>query len=189
MVCRCDCGAMSQALPYDLRSGKTTMCRACKAVAKRGKPRPEVTTHGMADTPTQQVWTDMKRRCLSPHRRGYANYGGRGIKVCDRWVNGDGERSGFHCFLADMGPRPSLQHQIDREDNDGDYTPSNCRWLLKSSQDYNKRNTFRFTAFGREYTLIEAEQAFGLPRQRIWHRISVNGMEPEAAVTKPLRGG
>jgi hypothetical protein len=143
--------------------------------------------HGLSDSPTQWVWSDMKRRCYSPHRRGYENYGARGIRVCDRWLHGDGARSGLECFIADLGARPSAGHQLDRIDNDGDYTPENCRWALRSEQDYNKRNTFRFSAFGREWTAAEAERHFGIRRQLIAHRIKVYGMDPERAVTKPAR--
>lgn len=185
---RCECGAISRALAFDLRSKKTTMCRACKYSLTRGVRRPEVATHGMADSPTQWVWSDMKRRCENPSRRGYANYGGRGIRVCDRWLHGDGVRNGFACFLADMGARPSSNHQIDRIDNDGDYTPENCRWVHRNGQNYNKRNTYRFTVFGCEHTLESAELAFGISRKTIYHRIHINGMDPERAVTQPLRG-
>lgn len=186
-IVRCECGAASRALPFDLRAGKTTMCRACKHSALRGVRRPSVTKHGMADSPTQWVWSDMKRRCLRPHARGYANYGGRGISVCERWVHGDGVRNGFECFLADMGARPSGDYQIDRIDNDGDYTPENCRWIHRNGQNYNKRTTFHFTAFGCRHTLESAELAFGIPRQTIYHRIHIGRMDPERAVTQPLR--
>jgi hypothetical protein len=184
---RCDCGAESRALPYDLRVGKTTMCRACKYEEKRGQKRPDLAVHGLADSPTQWVWSDMKRRCYSPDRRGYENYGGRGIKVCDRWITGEGSSGGFACFLADMGERPSAEHQIDRIDNDGDYTPDNCQWVQRNAQNYNKRNTFRFTAFGKELTVEDAEAMSGIPRRTIWHRINVNKMSPEVAMTKPVR--
>ena len=129
----------------------------------------------------------MKRRCMEPGRRGYENYGGRGIKVCDRWITGDGARGGFECFVADLGERPSKDHQLERADNDGDYTPANCSWVPRREQDYNKRNTFRFEAFGRQLTLLEAEQAYGLPRATIWRRIHRGGMHPEVALTQPLR--
>lgn len=142
----------------------------------------------MADSPTQWVWADMKRRCLEPHRRGYQNYGGRGIRVCDRWLNGDGTRGGFECFLSDMGPRPSKDFQIERGDNDGNYEPGNCRWALKAEQDYNKRTTFRFTAFGVKYNLREAALKFGLPMDRIYTRITRSGWTGEDAVTKKIRG-
>lgn len=186
-LARCDCGNEGRVAAYDLRHGKTKGCRACHSQARVGRGNPAVRIHGMSDSPTQWVWSDMKRRCYSAHRRGYENYGGRGIRICDRWLHGDGERNGFTCFLADMGPRPSKDFQIDRIDNDGDYTPENCRWIPRDAQNYNKRNTFRFTAFGRELTLADAESIYGIPKSVIFHRVTIYKFPPERALTQPVR--
>ena len=187
LICVCECGNKSSILPFDLKSGKTKMCKDCSYAARKGVLRPEVSTHYMADTPTQQVWTDMKRRCLNPSRRGYENYGGRGIKVCSRWLHGEDGKSGFHCFFEDMKERPSKDHQLDRINNDGDYTPENCQWVEKSAQNYNKQNTFRFIVFGEEMTLIEAELKFGINRNTLRQRLTTHKMNPEKAVTMPLK--
>ncbi len=184
---RCECGATSRALPFDLRNGKTRMCRDCKYRLRSEIGNPKVKVHGLAGSPTQSVWSDMKRRCYNPARRGYERYGGRGVKVCDRWLLGDGELSAFECFVADMGIRPSMDHQIDRIDSNGHYEPANCRWVARSEQDYNKRNTWRFHAFGRLWTAAEAESAHGVPRHLIYHRIHIGGMDPETAMTRPSR--
>ena len=77
----------------------------------------------------------MKRRCYTPTSGGYSIYGGRGIRVCDRW------RNSFEAFYADMGPRPSAKHSLDRIDVDGNYEPGNCRWATHGEQSWNRRQT------------------------------------------------
>lgn len=80
----------------------------------------------------------MRQRCLNPKHSSFKDYGGRGIAICQRWLRGDGARSGYECFFADMGQRPSKGHSIDRRDNDGNYEPSNCRWATAIEQAANK---------------------------------------------------
>ena len=79
--------------------------------------------HGMAGTPIYQTWQGMLSRCTNPNATGFKNYGGRGISVCARWSDW---RTGFESFIADMGPKPSLEYSIDRINNDGNYEPGNC---------------------------------------------------------------
>src|SRR5262249_60827665 len=84
-------------------------------------------------TPEYRAWANMKTRCYAPSYRGYHNYGGRGIRVCDEW------RNSFEAFYAHVGPRPSAQHSIDRIDNGGDYEPRNVRWATRHEQQKKKR--------------------------------------------------
>lgn len=84
-------------------------------------------------TPEYTAWLSMKARCYIPTAGGYAYYGGRGIKVCDRW------RDSFENFLADMGPRPESKHGLGRLDPNGDYCPENCRWMTRSEQNAKRR--------------------------------------------------
>ena len=89
--------------------------------------------HGWSKTPTYVSWRAMRSRCRTKSNASYPSYGGRGIKVCERWQE-------FLNFLEDMGERPSLDHSIDRIDPDGDYEPGNCRWLIKAEQDARRRD-------------------------------------------------
>jgi hypothetical protein len=81
----------------------------------------------------------MKRRCSDEEHISYKNYGGRGIQVCDRWLYGIEDKTGFECFIEDMGRRPDSQLSLDRINNDGDYAPDNCRWATRSIQQKNQR--------------------------------------------------
>ena len=93
----------------------------------------------MNRTPEYNSWSDMRSRCRDSFNASYKHYGGRGIKVCDRWNANDG--SGYLNFLADMGRKPSPRHSLDRIDPDGDYCPENCRWATMKEQNMNKKNT------------------------------------------------
>lgn len=91
--------------------------------------------HGLTDTPENRCWRNIRRRCNSVHRPSYKYYGGRGIKLCERWDD-------FNNFLADMGPRPGPEYSVERIDNDGHYEPGNCRWATQSEQNRNKSDVY-----------------------------------------------
>lgn len=127
------------------------------------------------------IWMNMRARCANPNSNRYEMYGGRGIRVCARW------REDFLNFLNDMGRRPSLDHSIDRMDNDGNYTPENCRWATRKEQCRNRR-TSRFLSFrGEEKTLAEWCEITGLPVSTVHARIK-SGWTPDDALTKPING-
>lgn len=107
----------------------------------------------------------MLSRCNDPNCKGYKEYGARGIKVCDRWLN-------FQAFYADMGPRPSLVYSIDRINNDGNYEPENCRWATAAEQQRNRRDSKRWKINGATYeTYREAAAATGIPAATLLRRV------------------
>lgn len=133
-------------------------------------------------TAEYQTWERMKNRCHNANATHYPYYGGRGIVVCDRW------RDDFSAFLADMGRRPSASHSIDRIDNDGPYSPENCRWATRSEQMRNNRNT-RWVEFnGERRTVSEWSAITGLNETTIAARLD-RGCTAEQALTNPLFKG
>jgi hypothetical protein len=121
----------------------------------------------------------MKTRCYNKNIPGFADYGGRGIKVHPSW------RDSFAQFLSDMGPRPSALHSLDRIDNDGDYEPGNCRWALPDTQRNNTRRTRRFTLDGRTQSLMQWSRELGFDYNLAKLRINGLGWSFEDAISTP----
>lgn len=116
------------------------------------------------------AWSRIKQRCYNPKHGKYPNYGGRGIKVCDRWLDS------FENFLIDMGEPPSSKHSIDRISSNGDYEPLNCRWATVYEQNINKRNSIIITLNGETKTLVEWSLETGFNYRTLLKRLA-NGWD------------
>lgn len=147
--CKCDCGNECIKSSGYLLDSKYAPHKSCGCWHRELSIKAS-TTHGHGQrgkSPTYKAWCEMKARCLNPNNHNYHNYGGRGIKVCERWLNS------FENFLSDMGERPSKEYSIDRIDFNGDYCPENCRWATTDIQCNNRRNNIHITYQGEIMTL------------------------------------
>lgn len=189
--CLCDCGNETLTTGGNLRNGSVRSCGCIAAewskfmgsnrdyIAKRAE---SVTVHGHKRrgkiSPEYSTWLAMKRRCNDPQCKDYPNWGGRGIRVCKRWDES------FENFLADMGPRPSPTHSIDRLKSERDYGPGNCRWATPQEQGgENKRTNIAVVVAGQRFeTLSAACRHFGVGVTVASMRIRA-GISPDAAVS------
>lgn len=173
--CRCECGNAKSVPAGQLRNQHT---RSCGCV-RRERGRRMLTKHGKASTPEWITWCAMRHRCRDRNHHAWKDYGGRGIAVCDRW------ESSFEDFLADMGPRPTPKHSIERIDVNGNYEPSNCTWATTYEQSINRRNTHRLTVGDVTLTISQWSQRSGLSKSTIGERLK-RGWTVERAVA-PLK--
>lgn len=126
-----------------------------------------------------QSWKAMKKRCLDRNHRSFADYGGRGITICARWI------SNFAAFLSDMGARPSRRHTLERRDTNGNYEPGNCRWATKTEQQRNMRNNVRLTFQGLSLCISEWVEKTGIAYQTIRGRLR-RGWSIAKTLTTPV---
>lgn len=173
--CKCECGGEKVASGVDLRRGTVNSCGCIKGEGiqlrhghnRRGKR-----------SRTYNSWHHMRQRCNNPNSHKWDDYGGRGIKVCDRW------QDSFDNFLEDMGECPH-NCTIDRIDNDGDYTPENCRWATAKTQSRNTRRNVYFTHGGETLHLREWAKRTGISADTLNMR-RLRGWSDEEIVTTQL---
>jgi hypothetical protein len=137
-------------------------------------------THGQTGSPTYSSWKAMRARCQNPNAHRYESYGGRGITVCERWQD-------FDVFLADMGERPEGS-TLDRIDNNGPYSPENCRWATQAEQIRNRNSGLHsFTIDGKTQCLTDWAVQFGIPRSVVYHRVNRLHWPIEKALSTPVK--
>lgn len=144
--CSCDCGGQTLSRTDALKSGKTQSC-GCIQKEKATKTCLARTVHGncrrKARTVEYRSWEAARQRCDNPLNSDFPDYGGRGIKFCERWKG----TNGFSNFLKDMGTKPTSKHSIDRIENNGNYEPDNCHWATATEQQNNTRRSLKFKNF------------------------------------------
>ncbi len=188
LFCKCVCGKTATVHAGNLRSGHTSSC----GCFHDDNIRTVNLKHGHSHTAIFVIWQRMRDRCEKPHTKGYASYGGRGIKVCRGW------RESFPAFLADMGEQPPGKW-IDRIDTNGHYScghcpeclehgwPANCRWATPIEQNNNRRDNIHLTFQGRTKTLPEWARERGMKPKLLWKRLFTFKWSIERSLTQPLR--
>lgn len=173
--CVCDCGRSMRVGKFGLIKNPDVKCRSCagkEAAVTRG-------CDGRESTPEHRAWCAMRQRCNNPNAQAYANYGGRGITVCDRWLI-------FDAFLEDMGKKPTPEHQLERIDNNAGYSPENCTWATRIEQQNNRRTTRYMTANGETLPCAEWARRLGTTVPTIANRVTKSGWSEQDACTIPV---
>ncbi|NCC68647.1 MAG: hypothetical protein EOM14_10745 [Clostridia bacterium] len=175
-ICRCECGNEKVINSRTLMSGDTRSCGCLRAEMLKSI----ATTHGESASRLYSIWEGMKGRCYYPKHQRYARYGGRGITVCDEWLD---KFEQFRDWALSHGYRDDLS--IDRIDNDGNYEPSNCRWATNDEQMSNTSRSLLITYNGQTMTASHWAEAVGISYTTLISRITELGWSMEKALTTP----
>lgn len=164
--CRCDCGNEKEVFWQALADGRTKSCGCLNREVSSVRGRIQMTTHGQSRTRLYRIWSCIKQRCYRPQHMHYANYGGRGIGVCDEWRR---NFAAFREWATSHGYADNLS--IDRIDNDRGYSPDNCRWADAIKQQNNRRTCHTLTVDGRTHTISEWARISGIGKTTIRERL------------------
>jgi hypothetical protein len=177
--CKCSCGNIVSVSIDHLKRGTSTKCQKCKG----RQYSKAMTTHGESKTRLYYVWLSMRNRCNRPGVKGYENYGGRGIKVCEEWLH---SYENFRNWSLANGYAPGLQ--IDRINNDGDYSPDNCRWVSHLENMQNTSRNKKVIFEGKLVTRTELAMRFNLSPRLIGDRLRHGWTVEEAISYQPCIG-
>lgn len=177
-LCECGCGEFTNIADRGITKGEPRRFLPHHAAQAAGDAN---RSHGLTNSPTYRTWLGMIQRCTYTRHQAYANYGGRGITICDAWRTLDG-------FVADMGIRPDGT-TLDRIDVNGNYEPANCRWISRFDQHANYRNNVRLTLNGRTMHIAAWERETGLGKRTIRDRLRRGWSVEEALTTPPTKPG
>ena len=172
-LCKCDCGKEHRATTSNLRSGSTNSCGCLRKEVASNLTK----THDLSSTRLHGIWRGMKDRCLNRNDVSYPSYGGRGITICDEWLN---DFVSFYLWAIANGYSDKLS--IDRIDNNKGYMPSNCRWAECEIQSRNRRSNRRFSYNGKTQTLAEWAREYGIDRKTLSDRMDRFGWSFERAL-------
>ena len=175
--CECDCGNRTTVHRGNLVYGRTTSC----GCLKQELAVKNATTHDEYGTRLYRIWSGIHTRCYNKDVPSYARYGGRGIVVCDEWRS---DFTPFYKWAVENGYSDNLT--LDRIDNNGPYSPENCRWATHKQQASNTRKTVRVTFQGETKSLSEWAEITGISRLALWKRICLRGWAVEKALSTPL---
>lgn len=172
-LCKCVCGKQIVAIQANLRNGHT---RSCGCLLRDFSSTNNL-KHGKTGTPEFTTWVSMRGRCYNPNNHAFRDYGGRGITVCDSW------RDSFEAFYSDMGPRPFPRASVDRIDNNGPYSPENCRWTDRLTQANNCRKNRFLSHDGLTLTLSQWAKRQGIRPGTLWMRLRRYGWDAKRALS------
>ena len=176
--CKCVCGNVVDVQGGALKNGTTKSCGCWQSDRMAGLNLKHGYARNGIRAPEYKTWEGMRDRCRNPRNKSYNRYGGRGIKVCERWQE-------FHKFIEDMGPKPGGPYSLERIDNDGDYEPANCKWALSAEQGRNKSNNRIVSFNGRKMSLIDASIEANIPYKSLKSRLQ-KGWDIERALKTPV---
>lgn len=165
-LCRCECGTETIVIGTNLKSGHT---KSCGCLHQDRQYSTHGRTRGAKMTGVYSVWRSMITRCTNSNVRSWRQYGGRGIRVCDRW------RTDYSAFELDMGPRPSGT-SLDRIDVNGHYEPSNCRWASRDTQSLNTRQVFLCDVADRPISLVMIARHLAIPKTTLHRYLQAAGV-------------